>query len=85
MKTFVGLTAYNQGGGEPLREHTFATTGEHGIAQFLRSALLPLEGQGRGSAHGHQKRISVLRMSAARLKHRLVRASATEHSEDELI
>ena len=81
MDAFIGKKAYGQ---QPHREDEFATTGQIGIAQFPRSALKPLEAQGRGFTHGHEKIISVPRTRAARLKHLFKKAFATEHGEDEL-
>ena len=46
-------------------EDDFASTGQIGIAQFPRSALKPLESQGRGFTHGHQKIIE----SSGRLRY----------------
>ena len=83
MSAFIGERRYGQRN-RPSQEDDFATTGEHGIAQFPRSALKPLEGQGRGFAHGHEKIISVPRTSAARLKRLFTRAAATQDGEDEL-
>ena len=81
MHAFIGKKAYGQ---QPHREDEFATTGQIGIAQFPRSALKPLEAQGRGFTHGHEKIISVPRTRAARLKHLFKKALAAEHGEDEL-
>ena len=53
---------------EPVREDDFASSLQIGLAQLPRSALKPLEAQGRGFAHGHEKIISVPRWRAARLK-----------------
>ena len=69
--------------GEPAREDDFASTGEIGIAHFVRSALKPLEAQGRGFSHGHEKVISVPRSRAARLK-QVFTATATEHGTNDL-
>ena len=81
---FIGQKKYGmRDEGEPTREDDFASTGEIGIAHFVRSALKPLEAQGRGFSHGHEKVISVPRTRAARLK-QLFAASATEHRGDEL-
>ena len=68
---------------EPVREDDFASTGEIGIAHFVRAALKPLEAQGRGFSHGHEKVISVPRTRAARLKQLFI-ATPTEHCKDEL-
>ena len=46
--------------------------------------MKPLEAQGRGFTHGHEKIISVPRTRAARLKHLFRQAAATERGEDEL-
>ena len=81
---FIGLRGYSvRHAGGPTQEDDFASTGEIGIAHFVRSALKPLEAQGRGFSHGHEKVISVPRTRAARLK-QLFTATATEHGSDEL-
>ena len=67
-----------------VREDDFASNIQIGIAQFPRSALKPLEAQGRGFTHGHEKIISVPQTRAARLKQLFTNAAATEHGEDEL-
>ena len=64
-------------------EDDFASTAQLGIAHFPRSALKPLESQGRGFTHGHEKVISVPQTKAARLEE-LFAASATEQGEYEL-
>ena len=69
MNAFIGKRKYGIYGVRHFREDDFATTGEIGISQFPRSALKPLEAQGRGFTHGHEKIISVPRTRAARLKH----------------
>ena len=69
MNVFIGKRRYGEDLLEPSREDDFATTGQVGIAQLPRSALKPLEAQGRGFTHGHEKIISVPRTRAARLKH----------------
>ena len=79
----IGKTEYSHRDAEPDREDDFAWTGETGIAEIPRSALKPLEAQGRGLTHCHEKVISAPRTRAARLK-QLVAAIATEHGEDEL-
>ena len=84
MSAFIGVRAYGDTAKQPFREDDFATDGQHGIAQFPRSALKPLEAQGRGFTHGHKKIISVPRTTAARLKHIFTKAAATEHEEEEL-
>jgi len=84
MNAFIGKRRYGEDFLEPSREDDFATTGQVGIAQLPRSALKPLEAQGRGFTHGHEKIISVPRTRAARLKHLFRKAAATEHGEDEL-
>ena len=83
MKAFIGLQKYGHRDAEPAREDDFASTGQIGIAEIPRSALKPLEAQGRGFTHGHEKVISVPRTRAARLK-QLFAANATERGEDEL-
>ena len=40
---------------ESIREDDFASTGEIGIAHFVRAILKPLEAQGRGFSHSHEK------------------------------
>ena len=84
MNAFIGKKRYGDVITQPFREDDFATTGQVGIAQFPRSALKPLEAQGRGFTPGHEKIISVPRTRAARLKHLFTEAAATEHGEDEL-
>ena len=67
------------------REDDYATTCQIGLAQLVRSALKPLEAQGRGFEHGHEKLMCVPRARAARLKELFTRsAAAAEHAEDEL-
>jgi hypothetical protein len=83
MEAFIGLTKYGHRDAEPTREDDFASNGQIGIAEIPRSALKPLEAQGRGFTHGHEKVISVPRTRAARLK-QLFAANATERGEDEL-
>ena len=89
MAAFIGTrvmadTSTQRGSRGPLREDDFAATCQIGLAQFPRAALKPLEAQGRGFAHGHEKITSVPRMRAARLK-QLFTAVATERGgEDEL-
>ena len=78
MNAFIGVKKYGHRDAEPFREDDFATTGEIGIAHFPRSAMKPLEAQGRGFTHGHEKAISVPRTTAAKLKDRFT-AAATEH------
>ena len=53
MGAFIGVRRY--GCRQPVREDDFASTIQIGIAQFPRSALKPLEAQGRGFTHGHEK------------------------------
>ena len=84
MEAFIGKTRYGIRDKQPVREDDFASSIQIGIAQFPRSALKPLEAQGRGFTHGHEKIISVPRTRAARLKQLFTKAAATEHSEDEL-
>ena len=83
MNAFIGVRKYGHRDAEPAREDDFASTGQIGIAEIPRSALKPLEAQGRGFTHGHEKIISVPRTRAAQLK-QLFAATATEHGEDEL-
>ena len=84
MNAFIGQEGYRGHRRPPDREDDYATTGQVGIAQLPRSALKPLEAQGRGFTHGHEKIISVPRTRAAQLKHLFKQAAATEHGEDEL-
>ena len=51
-----------------IKEIATERTAEIGIAHFVRAALKPLEAQGRGFSHDHEKVISVPRTRAARLK-----------------
>ena len=85
MSAFIGVRGYGTTRRGPGREDDYATTCQIGIAQLVRSGLKPLEAQGRGFEHGHEKLNSVPRMRAARLKELFARsAAAGEHSEDEL-
>ena len=85
MEAFIGMRKYGiRNAEQPVREDDFASSIQIGIAQFPRSALKPLEAQGRGFTHGHEKIISVPRTRAARLKQLFTKAAATEHGEDEL-
>merc|ERR1712102_201209 len=84
MDAFIGVRRYGVRDKQPAREDDFASDIQIGIAQVPRSALKPLEAQGRGFTHGHEKIISVLRTRAARLKQLFTKAAATEHGEDEL-
>ncbi len=85
MKAFIGMRKYGiRNAEQPVREDDFASSIQIGIAQFPRSALKPLEAQGRGFTHGHGKIISVPRTRAARLKQLFTKAAGTEHGEDEL-
>ena len=85
MEAFIGREHYSlREDKQPFREDDFASTIQIGIAQFPRSALKPLEAQGRGFTHGHEKIISVPRTRAARLKQLFTKAAGTEHGEDEL-
>ena len=85
MKAWCGRRKYTgtSVGYDFAQEDDFASTAEIGIALFPRSALKPLEAQGRGFAHGHEKVISVPQTRAARLK-KLFAAAATERGEEEL-
>ena len=66
---FIGQREYlHEYTWEPTREDDFASTGEIGIARFVRSALKPFEAPGRGFSHGHEKVLSVPRNRVARLK-----------------
>ena len=84
MGAFIGLRRYGIQKKQPTREDDFASNIQIGIAQFPRSALKPLEAQGRGFTHGHGKYISVPRTRAARLKLLFTKAAATEHGDNEL-
>ena len=84
MDAFIGVRRYGIREKQLFREDDFASSIQIGIAQFPRSALKPLEAQGRGFTHGHEKIISVPRTRAARLKQLFTKAAATEHGEDEL-
>ncbi len=84
MNAFIGEQRYGEVAREPFREDDFASTGQMGIAQFPRSALKPLEAQGRGFTHGHHKNMLVPQTRAAHLKRSVKKAAATEHSEDGL-
>ena len=55
----------------------------HSCVFFCRGPRTPLEAQGRGFAHGHEKIISVPRTRAARLKGLFQKAGAAERPEDE--
>merc|ERR1712232_1058621 len=83
MNAFIGVKRYGIRE-KQFREDDFASSIQIGIAQFPRSALKPLEAQGRGFTHGHEKIISVPRTRAARLKQLFTKTAATEHCEDEL-
>ena len=52
MNAFIGVRRYGIRDKAPVREDDFASTIQIGIAQFPRSALKPLEAQGRGFTHG---------------------------------
>ena len=55
MEAFRGKSEYSKHKWlEPPKEDDVASTAESGIAHFPRSALKPLETQGRGFAHGHE-------------------------------
>ena len=69
MSAFIGMRRYGIQDKQPVREDDFASSIQIGIAQFPRSSLKPLEGQGRGFTHGHEKIITVPRTRAARLIH----------------
>ena len=77
MNAFIGVRRYGIHDKQPIREDDFASTIQIGIAQFPRSALKPLEAQGRGVTHGHEKIISVPRTRAARLKDLFTKATST--------
>ena len=50
------------------KDDHLASNGAVGVAEFVESILMPLEAQGRGFAHGHEKVISLPNYSAAKLK-----------------
>ena len=52
MNAFIGVRRYGIRDKQPVREDDFASSMQIGIAQFPRSALKPLEAQGRGFTHG---------------------------------
>ena len=53
-KAFIGQTKYgSRHEWEPTREDDFASSSEVGLAHLVRSALKPLEAQGRSFSHGH--------------------------------
>ena len=67
MTAFCGKAKYaNFHCTVPPQDDDFASTGEPGIANFPRSALKPLEAQGRGFTHGHEKVISLYHKSEQR-------------------
>ena len=85
MSAFIGVQGYGSTLCGPGREDDYATTCQIGLAQLPRCALKPLEAQGRGFEHGHEKLVSVPRMRAARLKELFAQsAAAAENAEDEL-
>ena len=49
---------------EPLVEDDFASSGDCGLAAFVRALIKALEAQGRGFAHGHEKTHSEPRTKA---------------------
>merc|ERR1712185_550031 len=84
MDTFIGVRRYGLQDKQPAREDDFASNIQIGIAQFPRSALKPLEAQGRGFTHGHEKIISVPRMRAAKLKELFTENRTAKQPADEL-
>ena len=85
MKAFLGVRQYGiHMHKQPAREDDFASSIQIGISEFPRAALKPLEAQGRGFTHGHEKIISVPRTRAARLKQLFTKAATTEHGDNEL-
>ena len=69
MNAFLGEYRYSSCPHRgPPQEDDFASTLQIGIAELPRAALKPLEAQGRGFTHGHEKIISVPRIRAAKLK-----------------
>ena len=84
MNAFLGEHRYNGDCLVPPQEDDFASTLQIGIAEFPRSALKPLEAQGRGFAHGHEKIISVPRMRAAKLKQLFMEKGTAEQPADDL-
>ena len=84
MNAFIGEYRYCGDCRVPPQEDDFASTLQIGIAEFPRSALKPLEAQGRGFTHGHEKIISVPRMRAARLKELFMKSTSGKEPTDEL-
>ena len=86
MKAFLG--GYNYGDDtrtrDPYQEDDLASTMEIGIAEFPRSCLKPLEAQGRGFTHGHEKIISVPKIRAARLYELFTKAASCSETPNEL-
>ena len=65
MGSFIGRRRYGIRDKQPVREDDFASSLQIGIAQFPRSALKPLEAQGRGYAHGHENHFRAANESCA--------------------
>ena len=88
MNAFLGEQPYfcldNECCRAPPQEDDSASTLQIGIAEFPRSALKPLEAQGRGFAHGHEKIISVPRMRAAKLKQLFMENKTAKQPGDDL-
>jgi len=86
MNAFLGNYKYGDDTGalEPYQEDDLASTMEIGLAEFPRSALKPLEAQGRGFTHGHEKIISVPKIRAARLHQLFTKAAASADGQNEL-
>ena len=57
-RTFLGKQLYDpcwRWQGEPPVEDDFCSSGDFGVAGFVRGVVKALEAQGRGFAHGHEK------------------------------
>ena len=65
IHAFIGKMRYGIQAMQALREDDFVSTLQIGIAQFPRSALKPLEAQGRGFTHGHEKHLRASNQSFA--------------------
>ena len=55
MNAFIGVRRYGIREKQLVREDDFASSIQIGIDHFPRSALSPLEAQGRGFTHGNEK------------------------------
>ena len=65
MEGFIGGRGYGKRDKQPVREDDFASSLQIGIAQFPRSALKPLEAQGRGFTYGHENHLRAANESCA--------------------